>query len=1055
MAVYTEMTYASWLAGKLEGLSEQGGFRWTKARVETKVAGDAKRADIILSTPTRDELVIEVKRPENHEDNPFANAVISQASDYAKARGIDYFVTHNIQSVATWQVGHDLPLDQAFVAPVDALQEFEGYSDEILDAWRKLLPRLETLVSTGKPLLPLETTFAEMVGQNIDSIVGSTTMVALTTEKVIADPSFRREFDHWLATRGRNPPQTDKEAQAEAAIFVKQVLYAWCNQLLFYRAIQQRYGLGPLLIETPKTLPEFAQTINARFVEAMKATGDFETVFVPPAPFLPVCDAPGTAKVVALARNLDFYDFSRIPYDILGGLFQRLLIQRERHLMGQFFTPTPLADLIIALAGRGGGSYLDPACGSGTFLIRSYNRVRTEEGLDHKRTLPRVWGFDIAQYPAHLATVNLALQDLKETDNHPNVSRTDFFKVDGPTDKLAMEYAKATLIGYGANGKSTKARVAGLGVEEHTVVVPTFETVVGNPPYTRFQELRQPEFGPKYLETIRQKLMDAGLGPLPKIEAGIYAYFILHAKSFLQEGGHLGFVLLRQWLDVEYGAELKKFILGNFKIVVAVESEDERWFEDAQMLPMFLILERCDSKSKRGGNVVRFVRLGIPLSEIGGFGEDMDRMEQARYWTRLGQAARWLSGLSPAPNPKLESQVHIQEVRQADLDPAGKWSHFFRPTPVYDKVVASGRAVPWEAMGATLSYGTISGSVPYFVLTDTKNDWEVKKVGRNYVLSGPNGPAFILPEEFVHPYVNKFKDLNQYELDLPPDLIFSTSVGHGDLVKYEPDELKGQPLILDSKKTVDIRKKVKTLHDFLGLDGQSTTAVPHRGPLGYIEWGEMPIHSVRGQSTPGAISTSSAPSARKLWYDVPLDDPPQFILPTLVLQRCSVIRNRAKCHNSQNVYGLTFEFAKVPPAVRSRLATLARQRGIDAEELYLRAAGALLNSSYVALALDRAGRYVENRDASIGVKLELQEWRRLLLPDLSALDAVKLAQLADLYDDIRVAGPMQMTPRLADKAHQKLDRFVATTILGLTLDEAKSLTEELRQLFEARQPPGT
>jgi hypothetical protein len=48
---------------------------------------------------------------------------------------------------------------------------------------------------------------------------------------------------------------------------------------------------------------------------------------------------------------------------------------------------------------------------------------------------------------------------------------------------------------------------------------------------------------------------------------------------------------------------------------------------------------------------------------------------------------------------------------------------------------------------------------------------------------------------------------------------------------------------------------------------------------------------------------------------------------------------------------------------------------------------------------------------------------------------------------------MQMTPRLAERAHQKLDRFVSTTILGLTQDEAKLMTEELRNLFEARQPP--
>lgn len=515
----------------------------------------------------------------------------------------------------------------------------------------------------------------------------------------------------------------------------------------------------------------------------------------------------------------------------------------------------------------------------------------------------------------------------------------------------------------------------------------------------------------------------------------------------------MGFVLLRQWLDVDYGEQLKEFILSNFKIVLAVESDVERWFEDAQMLPMFLVLERSERKLERAANKVRFVRLGVTLSEIGGYREDFDRMGQARYWARMELVADWLTRGGPAPSPNLESGVRIQEVRQGDLDPAAKWSHRFRPTPVFDRIVRTDTVVPWDSIGATLSYGTISGSVPYFVLTDPKNPWEVEREGKKYVLSGPGGPAFVLPEDFVHPYVNKFRDLGAYELESPPDLIFSTNMGKADLAKYEPHELRDKPLFLAPDGKQDSRRRGKTLHDFLGLDGRSEDALNHRGPLGYVEWGELPIHAVRGQLLPSAISASSAPANRRLWYSVPLDPPPQFVMPTLVLQRCSVIRNRARCHNSQNIYGLSLEFTRVPARVRSRLSALAKKRGIDAFELYLRAAGALLNSAYVALALDRAGRYVENRDGSIGVKLELQEWRRLRIPSLPDLGAAELARLADLYDGIRAAGTMQMTARLADRAHQQLDHFVATAILGLSNDESRALIEEVRSLFDARQAP--
>jgi len=1052
MAVYTEMTYASWLSAKLEAIAQEQGLRWKRAHVETKSAGMAKRADIILSTDTRDELVIEVKRPENGADNPFSQPVVAQAAGYARAHGMQFFVTHNVQAVAVWRLGSNLPEDQAFISTVETVQEYESQESQILDGWRALLPRLESLVATGRKLLPLETTFAEMVGQHVESIVGSTNMVAATAMRVVTDAGYRKKFDSWLASRGRDAPQTDNEAHVEASVFCKQVLYAWCNQLLFYRAIQQRYELDPLSVEGLTTVEEFATAIDKRFAQAMKATGDFETVFVPPAPMLPVCDAASTRKIVALARNLDYYDFENISYDVLGGLFQRLIVQRERHLMGQFFTPTPLADLIIASCGGEGAKYLDPACGSGTFLIRSYSRIKAEEGLGHLQILPRIWGFDLAQYPAHLATVNLALQDLGETNNHPNVSRRDFFTVEGPKDTLAIDYAK-NLIGYGVKRKASKTDIVGLGVEQRTVEVPTFSAIVGNPPYTRFQELNQGEFGKGYRERIRAQLESHGLKPIPPSECGIYGYFLLHSRLFLSKNGRLGFVLLRQWIDVEYGQDLKRFILNNFRIVMAVESDAERWFQDAQMLPMFLVLERCDKAADRASHTARFVRLDTTLADITGFVEDMDGIQQARYWEHLARAAAWLSGSSSGPEPSWASKVHIIEVAQKDLDPNGKWSHYFRPTPVFDRVASTVALTNAENIGAEFSYGTISGAVQFFVLTDTKNPWQAETRGKIVVLNGPNGPAFVIPIQFVHPYVNKFRDLNSYELDSPPDLLFSCRLGKSDLIKHEPDPLRGQPLAIAENGSIDIRKKEKTLADFMGLKGGARAAVMHRGPLGYVEWGEMTIHSVKGHPDLVAISELSAPRTRKPWYNVPLDPPPQYLLPTLVLQRPSVIMNRAACHNSQNVYGLRLDFTKLPAPVRKRLATAAKERGVTPEELYARAGSAILNSAYMALAIDRAGRYVENRDYSIGVKLELQEWRKVKLPNLAALDAGRIADLADLYMEIKGSGPMQMDARLADVAHRKLDKYVATQVLGLSASDAKELLAEVRLLYDSRKAP--
>ena len=45
----------------------------------------------------------------------------------------------------------------------------------------------------------------------------------------------------------------------------------------------------------------------------------------------------------------------------------------ERHQLGQFYTPPPIAELIVRWSIRSGDDkVLDPGCGSGTFLLEAY-----------------------------------------------------------------------------------------------------------------------------------------------------------------------------------------------------------------------------------------------------------------------------------------------------------------------------------------------------------------------------------------------------------------------------------------------------------------------------------------------------------------------------------------------------------------------------------------------------------------------------------------------------------------------------------------------------------
>jgi len=93
-----------------------------------------------------------------------------------------------------------------------------------------------------------------------------------------------------------------------------------------------------------------------------------------------------------LFRRLDEFDWSKVDEDLLKTLYQGLVDPDDRQLLGEFYTPDWLAELTLDKIGYKGGTLLDPACGSGTFLfcaIRRPPRSR-DEGKQADPDGPRV-----------------------------------------------------------------------------------------------------------------------------------------------------------------------------------------------------------------------------------------------------------------------------------------------------------------------------------------------------------------------------------------------------------------------------------------------------------------------------------------------------------------------------------------------------------------------------------------------------------------------------------------------------------------------------------------
>jgi len=91
--------------------------------------------------------------------------------------------------------------------------------------------------------------------------------------------------------------------------------------------------------------------------------------------------------------------------DLLKKLYQYLVPQKVRHLLGEYYTPDWLAELLLNEVGYDGNTlkrFLDPACGSGTFLVLAIQRAKEygsrnkEKPLETaKRIVSNIWGFDL------------------------------------------------------------------------------------------------------------------------------------------------------------------------------------------------------------------------------------------------------------------------------------------------------------------------------------------------------------------------------------------------------------------------------------------------------------------------------------------------------------------------------------------------------------------------------------------------------------------------------------------------------------------------------------
>lgn len=145
--------------------------------------------------------------------------------------------------------------------------------------------------------------------------------------------------------------------------------------------------------------------------------------------------------------------FSAIPMEIEGDAFGKIyeyflneFARKEGQRGGEFFTPTALVKLIVAMLEPFAGRILDPACGSGGMFVQSARFVENHRGNAGERL--SIFGQEKVQDTVRLCKMNLAVHglsgDIRQANTyyenaHDCVGRFDFVMANPPFNVDAVD----------------------------------------------------------------------------------------------------------------------------------------------------------------------------------------------------------------------------------------------------------------------------------------------------------------------------------------------------------------------------------------------------------------------------------------------------------------------------------------------------------------------------------------------------------------------------------------------------------------------------------------
>ena len=257
---------------------------------------------------------------------------------------------------------------------------------------------------------------------------------------------------------------------------------------------------------------------------------------------------------------------------------------------------------------------LDPACGSGAFLVAAFDALAAEYGrveaalaalgvaLDFdiydEIVSKNLYGVDLNAESIEITRLSLWLKTARPQHRLQNLEATicvgDSLIDDGAFTSQPFDWP-AKFPEVFANGR--------------------FDIVIGNPPYVRMELIKE----------IKPYLAEHYV--VASDRADLYAYFFERGVRLLKAGGRLGFISSSSFFRTGSGEPLRTFLTDRLSLETVVDFGDAQIFEGVTTYPAIVTLRNSESDSRLSFLVVR--REG--LQDIGrAFRESAATMPQSR-----------------------------------------------------------------------------------------------------------------------------------------------------------------------------------------------------------------------------------------------------------------------------------------------------------------------------------------------------------------------------------------------------------------------------------------